>query len=411
MLKRISQSIKKQGYLYVLSLTAIIILAIFLRLLLFDKAGGDYVTYKTAVEQFSTGTNPYEYTVTSFESNTKDLEHGYAYFPTLLYIQYVIWMLSNITGIIISTVILWKIPTLIAEGLILYIVIKNSENKILNLLLASLWLLNPYFIARFDYGLYDPLFLLFTLLAISQINKNTFKSALFYAIAISLKTIPIILLPLFLVKFFKEKDIKGLLRFSFGGILVFFTISIPFLISARDFLLYLNGSLFVHSERSVQGRPFLSSISYLLQNFNINFHQHEYVKYYAVAALVLATIIPLGLYLTKKLKSKYAWATLSFVIYLLLTPVLSRTHLLWFIPFLMAYLVEKRLNTKKVAVFIVAIWISLFTYLFYWNNGFENYTNSKNIPILKTSEQTWELKRIGRQKYYEYRGILLKQSN
>ena len=394
-------------YIYPVLLASILGFSILLRFLLLDIPGGDFYSYKRAVEQFGEGTNPYYETIESFENKNSRLEHGYAYFPTLLYIQYIILVFSNIVDTEKSAIIFWKLPTIFAEYAILYLLIKESKSKALNVMVAIFWLISPYFLARFEYSFYDPLFLFFLLLALKQQQLTTTRSAIYYAIAISLKTIPVIVAPLFLVNLVDKRSINKILKFAGGFFIVFLLISLPFFKSTRDLSVYFTGSVLVHSERAVQGRPFLTTASYLLQNNGINFNQHELVNVYAIMAMLFALVIPTVLYLKGLLKSKYAWTTLAFVIYLFVTPVLSRSHLMWFVPFFLAYLIEKNFDNKKVAVSLVSIWLSLFIYLLTWNNGFEPYTNSKNLPVLKSGEKRWVFEKVTRQKYYEYRGKLL----
>jgi len=386
----------------------IVVLGIALRLLIFDKVGGDYVTYKDAMSSLHLGINPYIYTLESFK--TTGIEHGYAYLPTLLYIQYGIWILDNSIGVIISTVILWKIPVLICDLLILFFIAKefnkhkiNVSECILRLICLATWFINPYLMSRYEYSMYDPIFLLFILLALKNLDNDTFISPLFYSLAVSLKTIPVIVFPLFFLKTTKK------LKFIFIGLLVFILISIPFMRSYYDFSTYINGSLFVHSQRALQGKPFLTYISYYLSPLRINFFQIKYIKEYAMLSMLLSFIIPVFLYYKGKLKDKYTWTLLSFFIYLLLTPVLSRTHILWIIPWLVIVVYRKFSGSKRVWVGIGSLlifWIFSFMYLYGWNKGFESFSDSKGKPVLQETQQEWELRRLIRNEYYEIRNLL-----
>jgi len=77
-----------------LALTLIVVaVGILLRLALFELEGGDHPQYKRALLEFERGINPYKYTVKSFEN--EDLEHGYAYFPTLLYVLTAFWQINK----------------------------------------------------------------------------------------------------------------------------------------------------------------------------------------------------------------------------------------------------------------------------------------------------------------------------
>jgi len=117
----------RKNLLFIIPLSIIIFMGLFLRFILFEQTGGDYLTYKKAMEDFDKGINFYTKTVLSFKEGGEETEHGYSYFPTLLYIQYVLWKISNFLKINISTVYLWKIPTLISEIVILFYILKYTK--------------------------------------------------------------------------------------------------------------------------------------------------------------------------------------------------------------------------------------------------------------------------------------------
>ncbi len=372
--------------IYPALISFLLVVGIALRLVVFDKVGGDYVTYKGAMALLHQGLNPYVATVASFKNQTG--EHGYAYFPTLLYIQYGIWLLDNFSGVIISTVLLWKIPVLICDLIIAILLLKKFKTTPLyGVCSLALWFLNPYFIARYDYSLYDPIFLLFLFLALEKLETKPGLSGLFYALTISLKTIPIILLPLFLLK------TPNKLKFLLACIGVFFAISVPFMKSVSDFTTYLQGAFFVHTERELQGRPLLSYVFYYMNIPNL---QYNHVKEFALISMVLALVVPLTLYIRKKFTDKYTWVLISFAIYLALTPVLSRTHILWITPWLLICVQRIRKQLAQIGI-LVAFWLISFFYLLAWNKGFDG-------PKLVTDKASWELPRLVRQKYYEIRG-------
>ncbi|NTU70177.1 hypothetical protein HGB13_05200 [bacterium] len=182
--------------------------SIFVRILAFNQEGGDHLTYKQAVDEFLSGTNPYKYTVMSFE--TVNQKHGYAYMPTLLYIQASLVKLNGFLHLDAPTVILWKIPVLLADiciGLIIYLVTtKGGYSKLVTVLGLVFWFFNPYFIMRYEYTNYETLPILFMLLTLLTIGKKEFAAGVLFAIAVSLKTFPIILLAILL---FKAKNIKN----------------------------------------------------------------------------------------------------------------------------------------------------------------------------------------------------------
>lgn len=392
-------------------LLLIIVPAVILRLLIFDKVGGDYNTYKDAMNALVSGQNPYVATVESFKSNMG--EHGYAYFPTLMYIQTAIWLLNNWSGIIISTVILWKVPVLICDFLLLYLLLKkikqitNWQSIVLTGAISFFWLLNPYLLSRYDYSLYDPIFLLFLFLALENIEKRPGFSGVFYALSVSLKTIPIILLPLVIIKTGPKLFSLARLKFFGACVAVFIVISIPFMRGWYDFNTYMQGAFFVQSQREVQGRPFLSIASLYTRSIGLDFNQQNNVTFYSVFSLLLAMLLPVYLWYRYKLLNVYLWATVSFSAYLLTTPVLSRTHILWLMPWLLVtlgtYAKSKKFQAYSV-LFLVFLWAGLFFYLLAWNKGIEvESVDGRKITYTKPVAQEWEFTRLLRQKYYEFR--------
>ncbi len=172
-----------------------------------------------------------------------------------------------------------------------------------------------------------------------------------------------------------------------------------------DFLNYIDGSILVHSERQLQGRPILTWISYNTSSMGINFLQTDYTSIYSMAALFASFTIPFLLYIFKIIKNTNTYILISFAIYLLLTPVLSRTHMLWLLPWLLAYILDRYSPKKvlKLSVILLTVWFLIFFYLLDWNRGFEPVSDEYKRPILNNQKSEWELKRILRHKYYEFR--------
>lgn len=232
--------------LNIVLISGVILLGLLLRFLIIDAPGVDQKTYLSAVEQFHAGQNFYYETVASFRDskNSSVNNHGYSYFPTMMYVQYSLWLVSKTFNFPIE--VLWKIPTIITElGIIVILFLYSKKlNPILRATIVGFWFISPYFIARFAYVYYEPIFLFFAMLSLVLIRKNIFWGSIAYFLAISFKTIPIILAPLMLVIIYEkhfQKDysnikekilnknfIKDLLVFISGGFLVFLIISIPF---------------------------------------------------------------------------------------------------------------------------------------------------------------------------------------
>lgn len=489
---------------YWLGVIAITLIAILLRILIFDQVGGDWLTYKQAVSDFTQGINPYIYTVTSFQQ--ANMDHGYAYLPTLLYIQSATWLLSNLLsgGNPIPSYILWKIPVLLCDLGIGLLILRETRRDpcgsvgYFNIILYAFWLLNPYLMARYEYSLFDPLFLFMLLVALILCPKNSLLSGVFFGLAVSLKTIPLIVLPLVFLA------TKRKIKFTIGFIFILMLLCIPFMVSMQDFTYFINGTLLVHGERGIQGRPILSFLSYYLYPYGINFFQTDFSKVYSIMALLSAAVVTVIVYLKKVgifefilsrcrvynrksedtkvdrakvqgnfligiLKKSFTTAlvppyaiycivTVGFLIYLLLTPVLSRTHLLWPLPFFLiavgkwvgafnggvvatkgadsvvtdicgtvndiandaggslkniaSYkdinITARRLNLGDAILLynlllVIVVYAALFGYLFVWNTGIKPGYTFGACPVLESTSKPWEFERLLRHKYYEIR--------
>ena len=395
------------------------LLFISLRFPILNSKGGDYSTYTSAVKSFLKGENIYHYTVKSFEDPNDNLENGYAYMPTLLYLLSTLYVASESLSIKENLPFLWKIPNLLSELIIIYLILRNitlsSKYRILTSIVFSLfWIFSPHLISQYNYTMFDMVFLVFTVLSIKYLKKNILLSSLFFAIAVSFKTISIILLPMILIYLHRSKvdfrsKIKHIFSYIFIGILFYIAISIPFITTLDDLNSYIKGSLLVHGDREVSGRPLISFVNYLLTNDIDLMLQYQFFNFFALLAL-LAPII-LNTYLSFKDKSQdfFKIATFTFGLYIFLTPVLNRTHLLWILPILFLYLstiLEKK-NYLKINISVIVIWFTLFIYLINWQAGFRLDKNNTGLVLLPNANKEWEFTKVIRNYYYEVRGNFL----
>lgn len=313
--------------LKILLITGIFVFATTERFSSFEKKGGDFDTYEQAVIDLLEGKNPYARTVKSYERAERDSSLDYAYLPGIMYIHYILYVINIVLKQNLQ--ILQKIPVLFADIGIGLLLIKNLYKKSYpaTLLALVIWFFNPYFLIHGKYTYWDPLPILFMLLALDSLEKDSVKTGAFYAISVALKTFPIFLLPIFIIKS-KEK-----VKFLLSGAMVALAISIPFVNNLKT---YIQGSLLVHGNRYLQGRPLLFYISY---NYSIEFFRTVNIKVYTyVASLsgwVISTIILLKDRLQNKtsvFSNKYVVSIIPFLTFYLFTPVFNRTYLLWFLP-------------------------------------------------------------------------------
>uniref|UniRef100_A0A7C4TKA5 DUF2029 domain-containing protein n=1 Tax=candidate division WWE3 bacterium TaxID=2053526 RepID=A0A7C4TKA5_UNCKA len=365
-------------------LVLIILFSSYEKYKVFDKTGGDFATYKKASREFLSGINPYDYTVRSYleEGSTRrsdttkprenDLSHGYAYLPGLLYIQAPLYKLSEIVDFPLQR--LWSLPVLLADiGVsILLIFALYKKSYLASLIAVAAWSYNPFFLINQTYTNSEPYPVFFLLLALLMLEKYEKLSAVFFATSVAFKTFPLMLLPIFLLKS------KNILRFLLIGLSVFIVISLPFMKSFEDFWTYIQGSLLVHGERELQGRPLLSYLQYYT---GWQFFQVSYFKFYAFAALITGPIL---VFMKRKENvHKHIQAMLTLSCFYVLTPILSRTHLIWFIPFYLLGMYEltnptslsqspKNDNKRLILyTFVIILFYVLYAlYLSQWGRGF-----------------------------------------
>jgi hypothetical protein len=339
----------------------LILCAILYRLEFLQESGKDFRTYEKAVQTFLSGRNPYINTVQSFTTDDSG-SHGYAYLPGILTLYSALYLFTLTLGW--SAAVLWKIPVLLADLLIgVYIYRQLKSKTVIGALFgASTWYFNSYLITEGKYTHTEPLSILFLFLALYYLNRDKVISYTSLGLSIIFKTLPVILLPYVFLKGSK-KNKKLLITIC---ILLGAVFSIPFLTSFVDFITMLKGSLFVHSRREIQGRPFLFYLSYY---YGIELFQIIPLWVYSILSIFGGVVISL-VFLILKRGSVYLVTTLAFLNFYLFTPVFNRTYLLWALPFYIIATFEVFRNKKLAYAFIVFYWLFFYWYLDQWVDGF-----------------------------------------
>ncbi len=346
-------------------LPALLLLGLYNRLADLGELGKDSQTYVTAITTFFEGGNPYEHTVRSYENKDDIGGHGYAYFPGFLYLFGFLYMLALKFGTDYDT--LWKGSVLVfdlAVAVLLFMELKKLDLKAAYFGVI-VWLFNPYLTVRYtNYNLVDPIPIFFIILALQKLKKDDVLAGVFFTLSVIFKPFGLIFLPLFLL------ESKNWRVFVLACGIVFTTISLPFLISLSNLITYLQGSLFVHSSRVLQGRPILFYLSYYLK---IELFQIIPLAFYNFMATYFGWFLVVATYVLGKVRNKYFLASLSATNFLLFTPVLNRTYLLWFLPlFIIAFLYLAKHYNKKLLYYIPVsvFWLTCYWYLNQWRDGF-----------------------------------------
>jgi len=336
--------------------------AIVFRFTLFSEEGGDFGTFLKAVKDFETGKNPYEYTIQTFE-DTNLGNQGYAYFPVLLYIFTLLelahrWLLSSI-----PLFSLWKIPIVVGDVGVAILLYKILSNKSFSLTLFALvcWFFNPYLMLTHNYTSLDSVVILFLLLSIYFFEKHEKLATVFFGLSIMTKVFPIILLPLFFLLAKKK------LSFTLTCLGVFLLVSLPFL---SDINTYLRGSVFVNSDRFVQGRPFLQYFSY---KFSLDFIRVLPFELYSLASIASGWLLTVVFYLRKKITGLTTFLILPFLSFYFFTPVLNKTYLVWAIPILFISLSGAMFKKRPVLVYVLILaYLTFYSYyLIFWTSGLQ----------------------------------------
>jgi len=347
-------------------LPILLLLGLYNRLADFGELGKDSQTYVTAITTFFEGGNPYEHTIKSYENKDDIGGHGYAYFPGFLYLFGGLYMLALKLGLDYD--ILWKGSVLIFDlgtAILLF-----KELKKIDLTVAYfgviVWLFNPYLTVSYtNYNLVDPIPIFFIVLALQQLKKDDVLAGLFFTLSVVFKPFGLIFLPLFLL------ESRNWRVFVLACGIVFIAISLPFLTGFSSLSTYLQGSLFVHSNRVLQGRPVLFYLSYYLK---IELFQVIPLAFYNFMATYFGWFLIVVAYILGKVRNKYFLASLSATNFLLFTPVLNRTYLLWFLPlFIIAFLHLAKRYSKKIVLYYIPVavfWLTCFWYLNQWRDGF-----------------------------------------
>jgi hypothetical protein len=359
-------TLSKITWIDIFKIVAIFIIVFFAaskRLSHFGETGKDIYAYERAIVDLLEGKNPYTWTVESYSNPDDPGNHGFAYLPGLLYIFSPLYILYLKTGLPLEY--LMKAPVLLADlGVGVLLTILLYKKNFLALLAALLiWFFNPYSYFKSGYTYADPLPIFFMFLALIYLEKDDVLAGTYYAVSVALKTFPYILFPVLLLKAKNKKD------FLVAGSMVAFLVVLPFLRSPEFFKTFLDGSIFVHSNRFIQGRPFLFYISYF---YKVELFQIIPFKVYTLLASFSGWAVVALLYFKKWVRDKFVLALIPFLTFYLFTPVLNRTYLIWFIPvYIMALF---NLFSKKYRflyyTFLVAYFAFYGWYLIQWKDGF-----------------------------------------
>jgi len=350
-------------YLKLLPIIIIFLLATQKRLGYFYQKGKDVYAYERAITDLLEGKNPYEWTIESYSNPDDPGNHGYAYLPGVLYLFTPLYIVSFLTKFPVQY--LWKLPVLLADLGVGILFIKAFKKKNYFGLLAALlvWFFNPYSYFRSGYTYTEPITIFFMFLSLIYLEKDSVLTGTFYSLSIVFKTFPYILLPVYLLK------TKNWRKFIAACLIVGIFVSLPFMRSVDFFADYIKGSILVHSNRFVQGRPLLWYIRYY---YSIEFFELISFKTYTLLASFSGWFVVLALYFYFKVRDKYILSLIPFLSFYLFTPVFNRTYVMWFIPVFVLSMHKIFSGKYRFMYFLsLALYFCFFGwYLVQWRDGF-----------------------------------------
>ena len=275
------------------------------------------------------------------------------------------WMLvmdNHLRTLGFSFPFLVRVPASVADGISGYLLFRLCDrpgHRGRAVLVSALFLCNPLaIIVSGFHGNTDPVFVMFALAALQQARRpdRALHAGVLLGLSISVKIVPLVLVPLFLMNSGAVGGRRGLLRFSLGGASVFAVLWLPALLSrpgplVRDVLGYAgNGA---HE----WGLPVLGNA------VGLPIAGHEMlVRVLAYSALGLSGLVPALL-----ARRHTGLVTLRFglvlAMFLLLSPSSAMQYLVW--PLAACFLVSLR---HAVAYCVAASCFAIVVYSL-WNRA------------------------------------------
>lgn len=161
------------------------------------------------------------------------------YPPLYIYVLFVIGKLSTVPILSKFSILLLKLPSMIADILSAYLIYKTAKKHIskeMSVMLSAFYVFNPAVLINSTiWGQVDSFFTLIIIAAVYFLSENKLViSTVFFASAALMKPQGIIFLPLLLfayITYVKKKDVKIIIKSIAAGIITALTIILPFSLS------------------------------------------------------------------------------------------------------------------------------------------------------------------------------------
>jgi len=240
------------------------------------------------------------------------------------------------------TLFVLKFPYLIFELAATFVLLKIYDDRLKNIWLILLWWLNPILIyAVYAWGRYDIIPLLLVLVSIYFAKKDkVWYSFIFLGFAIACRDVYLIILPLYLIYFYKNK------HSLISQILVVY---LPIYAIDKLFAFLKNFEPNISSSLYILSASYSNSIDYVLYT-TISTNDSKIAPLFFIIPLIY-------LYFLSKKKKNFdllvKFSTAVFVVFL----VLSRIHphyMIWLMPFLILAIADNKKFLYSYLVFVVA---------------------------------------------------------
>jgi hypothetical protein len=278
------------------------------------------------------------------------------------------WLLSAIdhlawTGL--SIPLLVRVPACLADGVtgvLLFLLLARFGDRRTAVPAAVVFLLSPVaVIVSGFHGNTDPVFVMLCLAALHEekAHRRHLTAGVLLALAISVKIVPIILLPVFVLQIVSDGS-RGRWRFLSGGALVFVVLWVPALLSGPAELVH-NVLFYAGNGMDMWGLPVVGILMGVDPiRYQALIHASSYL------ALVAAAVVPVVI--GRRVKGMdLPRVGLCMGLFLLLSPAFGMQYLVW--PLAVAFLVSFRWATVYAAAasaFALTVY-SLWAHAMPWN--------------------------------------------
>lgn len=364
------------------AITLVFVVGLAVRVALLPLASGvDFKIWDLTVTALLHGQDTYSHTPLPLKS-----VGPYAYFPLYLYLLAPLKLLALHTGW--SYTILGKLPVVAGDvGVALAIATilgRAGCSERARAAGIALFFLNPLVLYNGAfYGRFDSLPLALLLLAWlhlsrahdgdgrdhhgSRNSRGGIGLAVPYALAVTLKTFPIFLLPYVLARVGRRRGV----RVALAALLLPLVVSLPYLLHDARRFLYI---VFIYD--SAKG-PRQFSWQVALLDLGVSERTATIVSYGLLALFALMLIVPPAG--RKAKRDSYAYTAVAYTLFLLLSKVVYEQYLLWPLPFLIILAVRDRARDALLLLSVLSVtgvlaneWIHPFGYKPYpalWLNG------------------------------------------